>query len=107
MATLNVDYHNLVVGQRYIVTYYSNSLQKNATFLGNFNNAQYGVLNFYNVEGPDEMATVTSVTPNRLVSIQVYVNPQLSGPINQQINSYSGGKSKRNRRKYRRSRKYK
>jgi len=104
MATLNVDYHNLVVGQRYIVTYYSNYHKKNVTFLGNFNNAQYGVLNFYNVEGPDEMATVTSVTPNRLVSIQVYVNPQLPGPINQQINSY-GGKRKTNRRKYRRSRK--
>lgn len=105
MTSLYVDPDTLIPGQRYIVTYYINDLKKNAIFVGNFNNATYGVINFYNVEGPDEMSTITGISRNNLVSIRVYTNPQLPGPINQQINSYiKGGKSKR--RKSKRSIKY-
>ena len=46
------------------------------------------------------MATMTGVSPANIVSIHVYTNPNLPGGVNQNINSY-GGKTKRNRRKYR------
>ena len=103
MATMNVNYDNLVVGTQYIVTYYSNSLRRNATFTGKYNGEQYGNLIFLNTVGPDEYMTSNGLPRNRIVSIQVYTNPQLPGGINQQINSYGG---KRNRRKYKRSGKY-
>ena len=95
MATLN-----LIPRHTYNVTYRSNYLNRNANFTGKFNNAQYGMLNFYDVNDWDKMATMTGVSPANIVSIHVYTNPNLPGGVNQNINSY-GGKTKRNRRKYR------
>lgn len=105
MATLNIDYRNLILGHRYNVTYYNSYHNRNSFFTGNFNGNHYGTLCFNNVEGADEFMRVNGIPPNRIVSIHLYTNPQLPGGINQQINSY-GGKRKSNRRKSRRSRKY-
>ena len=44
------------------------------------------------------------ISRHYLVSVQVYTNPELPGPINKHINSYYGGKSRRNRRKSKRTR---
>jgi hypothetical protein len=103
MEGLNIDADSLIPGQRYVVTFYSNYHKKNVTFIGTYVRQFYGTIQFADSDNPEGPVTGT-FSRAYLVSAKVYVNPQLPGPINQQINSY-GGKRKTNRRKYRRSRK--
>lgn len=94
MALLNIDnLDNLVVGKKYRVT--RTLLNKpEETFEGYFS-SKNDVSIVFNVKGKGKL----SFPLTWLKKVQVFVHPELSGDLNEHINSFGGRKRTRRKRK--------
>ncbi len=103
IRTLSVDVNNLVVGQRYIVTYRTRD-NNVVTFTGTFSSSRPGGnIVFANVANGTGGHQAVSFPMQWFISANVAVS-NLPGPMNQHVNSYLGGRRNRTKRKSRRSR---